>query len=58
MLEIRGLDVAYGDVPVLSGVGLHVGEGEIVALLGPNGAGTSSLLGCVAGVVRPRWPRT
>jgi branched-chain amino acid transport system ATP-binding protein len=54
MLEIRGLDVAYGDVPVLSGVGLHVGEGEIVALLGPNGAGKSSLLGCVAGLVRPR----
>ena len=54
MLEIRGLDVAYGDVPVLSGVGLHVGEGEIVALLGPNGAGKSTLLGCVAGLVRPR----
>ena len=54
MLEIRGLDVAYGDVPVLAGVGLHVGEGEIVALLGPNGAGKSSLLGCVAGLVRPR----
>jgi branched-chain amino acid transport system ATP-binding protein len=54
VLEIRGLDAAYGDVPVLSGVTLRVGAGEIVALLGPNGAGKSTLLGCVAGLVRPR----
>jgi len=54
VLEIRGLEAAYGDVPVLSGVTLRVGAGEIVALLGPNGAGKSTLLGCVAGLVRPR----
>jgi branched-chain amino acid transport system ATP-binding protein len=54
VLEIRGLEAAYGDVPVLSGVTLRVGDGEIVALLGPNGAGKSTLLGCVAGLVRPR----
>ncbi len=54
MLEIRGLDAAYRDVPALSGVSLRVGAGEIVALLGPNGAGKSTLLGCVAGLVRPR----
>ena len=54
MLELRGLEAAYGDVPVLSGVTLEVGAGEIVALLGPNGAGKSTLLGCVSGLVRPR----
>jgi branched-chain amino acid transport system ATP-binding protein len=54
VLEIRGLEAAYGDAPVLSGVTLRVGDGEIVALLGPNGAGKSTLLGCVAGLVRPR----
>jgi branched-chain amino acid transport system ATP-binding protein len=57
VLEIRGLEAGYGDVPVLSGVTLAVGAGEIVALLGPNGAGKSTLLNCVAGLVRP-WAGT
>jgi branched-chain amino acid transport system ATP-binding protein len=54
MLAIEGLDAAYGDLRVLSGVTLAVRPGEIVTLLGPNGAGKSTLLGCIAGLVRPR----
>ena len=54
LLEVAGLEVAYGDVRALGGVSLSVGAGEIVALLGPNGAGKSTLLGSVAGLLRPR----
>ena len=50
MLEVRGLNVAYDGVPVLHGVDLHVGVGEIVALLGTNGAGKSTVLRAVAGL--------
>lgn len=54
MLNVNGIDVFYGDVQVLWGVSLHVGEGEIVALLGPNGSGKSTILNTVAGLLQPK----
>jgi branched-chain amino acid transport system ATP-binding protein len=54
VLEVRDLEVAYGDARALSGVTLSVGPREIVALLGPNGAGKSTLLTSIAGLLRPR----
>jgi ABC-type branched-subunit amino acid transport system ATPase component/predicted MFS family arabinose efflux permease len=53
LLDVRGLDVAYGNVQVLFGVSMQVMEGEIVALLGTNGAGKSTLLRTVSGLIRP-----
>src|SRR5512134_1099298 len=44
MLEIEGIQVYYGDVPVLRNVSLSVKEGEIVTVIGPNGAGKTTLL--------------
>ncbi len=49
-LEVRGIDVAYGDIQALWGVSLDVREGEIVALIGPNGAGKTTLMRAVAGL--------
>lgn len=54
MLEVRDLDVAYGQVLALRGVELAVGEGETVAVIGANGAGKSTLLRTVSGLLRPR----
>ena len=54
MLEVRGLDVAYGEKPALRGVGMEVGEGESVSVLGANGAGKSTLLRTISGLQRPR----
>jgi len=51
MLEIRGIDVAYGDVQVLWDVSFEVKQGEIVALLGENGAGKSTLMNVVYGLL-------
>ena len=52
-LEVRDLDVAYGDFQVLWQAGLNVRAGEIVALLGPNGAGKSTLMNTISGLNKP-----
>ncbi|ALM84892.1 ABC transporter ATP-binding protein [Bordetella sp. N] len=53
-IAIRGLRLAYGDVPVLDGVDLDVPAGTVLALLGPSGCGKSTLLKSLAGLLRPR----
>jgi polar amino acid transport system ATP-binding protein len=47
VLEVRGVTKAYGDVPVLRGIDLAVGEHRAVALIGASGSGKSTLLRCV-----------
>jgi len=54
MLEIRGIDVAYGDVQVLWDVSFEVKQGEIVALIGANGAGKSTTLATISSLLTPR----
>lgn len=53
MLEIKGLKVSHGVIPVLHGVDLEVNKGELVALLGSNGAGKTSLLNTISGMIKP-----
>ena len=51
LLELRDVQAGYGAGPVLKGLNLEVGEGEIVALLGSNGAGKSTTLRSISGLV-------
>jgi branched-chain amino acid transport system ATP-binding protein len=53
VLLVRDLRVGYGDVPVLRGVSLAVGPGEIVALVGANGVGKTTTLRAIAGLLEP-----
>jgi ABC-type branched-subunit amino acid transport system ATPase component len=51
MLEVRGLEVAYGAIRVLDGINVDVAPGDMVALLGTNGAGKSTVLKAVSGLL-------
>ena len=51
LLELNGVEAGYGAGPVLKGLTIEVGEGEIVALLGSNGAGKSTTLRSISGLV-------
>ena len=54
VLEAKGLETYYGKSHILHGVGLTVGEGEIVTLLGRNGAGKSTTLRSLIGLTLAR----
>lgn len=53
MLELRNIDVFYGDIQVVWDVSFSVGKGEIAALIGANGAGKSTILKTISGIVKP-----
>ena len=54
MLELREVEVSYGNILALKGVSLTVAEGELVTLIGSNGAGKSTTLKTISGLLRPR----
>jgi len=57
LLDVEGLDVAYGDFQVLWQAAMDVSDGEIVTVLGPNGAGKSTLINTISGLITPRAGR-
>ncbi|WP_352231124.1 ABC transporter ATP-binding protein [Actinomycetospora sp. NBRC 106378] len=51
MLELAGVNVAYGRIQALRGISLTVQEGQIVSLIGANGAGKTTTMKTISGLL-------
>ncbi|WP_375423089.1 ABC transporter ATP-binding protein [uncultured Friedmanniella sp.] len=54
LLELKGVNVSYGNIAAVKELSLTVYPGEIVTLIGSNGAGKSTTLRTISGLLRPR----
>ena len=54
LLELRGVEVAYGDLPALRDVSVSLEAGETLSVVGANGAGKTTMLRTISGLMRPR----
>lgn len=52
-LEIKNLDVSFGEKKILDNLSFNLDSGQIAALLGPSGCGKTTLLRSIAGLIQP-----
>ena len=53
LLEVKNIDVHYGDFLALQNISLNVEPGTIVSLIGANGAGKSTIMNTICGFNKP-----
>jgi branched-chain amino acid transport system ATP-binding protein len=54
MLTLDNVSVNYGAIEALTGISMHVDQGEVVTLIGANGAGKTTTLRTITGLLQPR----
>ncbi len=54
LLEVRSLEVTYGESVAVRGISFDVREGDLLTIIGANGAGKSTTLRAVMGLLRAR----
>ena len=54
LLKTQDLNVFYGDLQSLTGVGIDVEKGELTTIVGANAAGKSTLINTISGILRQR----
>ena len=54
MIQAKNIIKRYGDLEVLKGVSVTIGDGEIVAIVGPSGAGKTTLLQIIGTLDAPQ----
>ena len=50
MLEVQGLETAYGESQVLFGIDLEIRAGEVITLMGRNGMGKTTTVRSIMGL--------
>ncbi|MCK0506085.1 ABC transporter ATP-binding protein [Aromatoleum anaerobium] len=51
LLQLDGVQIAYGGIQAVKGIGLQLHRGERVSLIGANGAGKTTTLNAIAGIL-------
>ncbi|MDO5653501.1 MAG: ABC transporter ATP-binding protein [Brachymonas sp.] len=51
LLQVTGLEVAYGAINAVKGIDFEVHEGELVSLIGSNGAGKTTTMKAITGLL-------
>ena len=54
MLRVENLSFSYDKIQAIRNVSFELQKGEIMAIVGANGAGKSSLMKCIAGLLKPQ----
>ncbi|WP_407279076.1 ABC transporter ATP-binding protein [Aromatoleum evansii] len=52
LLQLSGMQVAYGGIKAVKGIDLELYRGELVSLIGANGAGKTTTLNAIAGSLK------
>lgn len=54
LVEIRDVQFAYNDRPILSGLSMEFPRGKVVAVMGGSGSGKTTVLRLIGGQIRPQ----
>lgn len=54
IVEVEGIQLAFGGVRAIQDVSFSVREAELYSIIGPNGAGKTSIFNCLSGVYKPQ----
>ena len=53
VIELDGVNVQFGNNPILRDITLHISKGEYVGLIGKNGSGKTTLMRVILGLIKP-----